>query len=156
MTLTFIQYVGSWILQIVSLGRTFDQNFMKTLPGVKKIWSRHKLKAQTHDLQLWPWTWVELSVLHNNFKKKKKKKKDVSPGHGVKRCAFGELHKFHVKWPRNVRFCFSKQSEYRWVLTVHRYLPTCFYTRMKRNLYKVSSKQARNTSHNNSISPTDI
>ena len=36
------------------------------------------------------------------------------------------------------------------------YLPTCFYTRMRQNLYKVSSKQARNTSHNNSISPTDI
>ena len=34
--------------------------------------------------------------------------------------------------------------------------PTCFYTRMRRSLYKVSSKQARNTSHNNSISPTDI
>ena len=31
-----------------------------------------------------------------------------------------------------------------------------FYTRMRRSLYKVSSKQARNTSHNNSISPTDI
>ena len=40
--------------------------------------------------------------------------------------------------------------------TVHRYLPTCFYSRMRRSLYKVSSKQARNTSHNNSISPTDI
>ena len=39
---------------------------------------------------------------------------------------------------------------------VHRYLPTYFYTRMRRSLYKVSSKQARNTSHNNSISPTDI
>ena len=51
---------------------------------------------------------------------------------------------------------FSKQSAYRWVLTVHRYLPTCFYTRMRRSLYKVSSKQARNTSHSNSISPTDI
>ena len=34
--------------------------------------------------------------------------------------------------------------------TVHRYLPTCFYIRMRRSLYKVSSK------HNNSISPTDI
>ena len=44
----------------------------------------------------------------------------------------------------------------RWVLTVHCYLPTCFYTRMRRSLYKVSSKQAINTSHNNSISPTDI
>ena len=31
-----------------------------------------------------------------------------------------------------------------------------FYTRMRWSLYKVSSKQARNTSHNNSISPTDI
>ena len=51
---------------------------------------------------------------------------------------------------------FSKQSAYRRVLTVHCYLPTCFYTRMRRSLYKVSSKQARNTSHNNSISPTDI
>ena len=51
---------------------------------------------------------------------------------------------------------FSKQSAYRWVLTVHCYLPTCFYTRMRWSLYKVSSKQARNTSHNNSISPTDI
>ena len=30
---------------------------------------------------------------------------------------------------------FSKQSAYRWVLTVHRYLPTCFYTRMRRSLY---------------------
>ena len=28
------------------------------------------------------------------------------------------------------------------MLTVHRCLPTCFYTRMKRSLYKVSSKQA--------------
>ena len=34
---------------------------------------------------------------------------------------------------------FIKQSAYRWVLTVHRYLPTCFYTRMRRSLYKVSS-----------------
>ena len=34
--------------------------------------------------------------------------------------------------------------------------PFCFYTRMGQSLYKVSSKQARNTSHNNSISPTDI
>ena len=51
---------------------------------------------------------------------------------------------------------FNKQSAYRWVLIVHRYLPTCFYTRMKRSLYKVSSKQAKNTSHNNSISLTDI
>ena len=33
---------------------------------------------------------------------------------------------------------------------------TCFYTLMRRSLYKVSSKQARNTLHNNSISPTDI
>ena len=49
---------------------------------------------------------------------------------------------------------FSKQSVYRWVLTVHRYLPTCFYIRMRRSLYKVSSKQARDTSHMNSISPT--
>ena len=38
---------------------------------------------------------------------------------------------------------------------VQRYLPTCFYTRMRRSLYKVSSKQTINTSHNNSISPTD-
>ena len=51
---------------------------------------------------------------------------------------------------------FSKQSVYRCVLTVHRCLPTCFYTRMRRSLYKVSSKQAKNTLHNNSISPTDI
>ena len=51
---------------------------------------------------------------------------------------------------------FSKQSAYRWVLAVHRYLLTCFYTCMRRSLYKVSSKQTRNTSHNNSISPTDI
>ena len=35
-------------------------------------------------------------------------------------------------------------------------LPTCFYTRMRWSLNKVSSKQARNASHNNSISPTDI
>ena len=41
-------------------------------------------------------------------------------------------------------------------ITVHRYLSTCFYTRTRTSLYKVSSKQARNTSHNNSISPTDI
>ena len=51
---------------------------------------------------------------------------------------------------------FSKQLAYGWVLTVHRYLPTSFYTCMRRSLYKVSSKQARNTSHNNSISPIDI
>ena len=51
---------------------------------------------------------------------------------------------------------FSKQSAYRWVLTVHRYLPTCFYTPMRLSLYKVSSKQARNTSHNSSISPRYI
>ena len=51
---------------------------------------------------------------------------------------------------------FSKLSPYRWVLTVHRCLPTCFYTRMRLSLYKVSSKQARNTLHNNSISRTDI
>ena len=38
----------------------------------------------------------------------------------------------------------------------HRCLLTCFYTRMRQSLYKVSSKQARNTLHNNSISPTDI
>ena len=40
--------------------------------------------------------------------------------------------------------------------TVHHCLPTCFYTRMRRSLYKVSSKQARNTLQSNSISPTDI
>ena len=51
---------------------------------------------------------------------------------------------------------FSKQSAYRRVLIVHRCLPTCFYTRRRRSLYKVSSKQTRNTLHNNSISPTDI
>ena len=28
----------------------------------------------------------------------------------------------------------EKQSVYRWVLTVHSYLPTCFYTRMRRFL----------------------
>ena len=39
---------------------------------------------------------------------------------------------------------------------MHRCLLTCFYTRMRRSLYKVSSKEARNTLHNNSISPTDI
>ena len=33
---------------------------------------------------------------------------------------------------------FSKQSVYRWVQTVHRYLPTCFYTRMRLSLNKVS------------------
>ena len=32
----------------------------------------------------------------------------------------------------------SKQSVYRWVLTVHRCLPNCFYTRMRRSLYKFS------------------
>ena len=31
---------------------------------------------------------------------------------------------------------FSKQSAYRWVLTAHRCLPTLFYTRMRRSLYK--------------------
>ena len=46
---------------------------------------------------------------------------------------------------------FSKQSVYRLVLTVHHYLPTCFYTRMRQSFYKVSSKQARNTSHTNSV-----
>ena len=51
---------------------------------------------------------------------------------------------------------FQQIIAYRWVLIVHRYLPTCFYTRMRRSLYKVSTKQARNTTHNNSISPTDI
>ena len=35
-------------------------------------------------------------------------------------------------------------------------LADLFYTRMRRSLYNVSSKQTRNTSHNNSISPTDI
>ena len=35
-------------------------------------------------------------------------------------------------------------------------LADLFYTRMRRSLYKVSSKQARNTSHNNSVSLTDI
>ena len=40
---------------------------------------------------------------------------------------------------------FSKHSVYRWVLTVQRCLSTCFYTRMRRNLYKVSSKQASNS-----------
>ena len=38
---------------------------------------------------------------------------------------------------------FSKQLAYRWVLTVHRYLPTCFYIRMRRSLYKDSFKQAK-------------
>ena len=33
----------------------------------------------------------------------------------------------------------------------YHYLPICFYTRMGRSLYKVSSKQARYTSHNNSV-----
>ena len=38
---------------------------------------------------------------------------------------------------------FSKQSAYRWVLTVHRCLPACFNTRMRRrrSLYKVPTKQ---------------
>ena len=35
-------------------------------------------------------------------------------------------------------------------------LADLFYTLMRRSLYKVSSKQARNTLHNNSLSPTDI
>ena len=35
-------------------------------------------------------------------------------------------------------------------------LADLIYTRMRRSLYNVSSRQARNTSHNNSISPTDI
>ena len=39
---------------------------------------------------------------------------------------------------------------------MHCCLLTCFYTRMRRSLYKVSSKETRNTLHNNSISPTDI
>ena len=29
---------------------------------------------------------------------------------------------------------FQQTSAYRWVLNVHRYLPTCFYTRMRRSL----------------------
>ena len=32
---------------------------------------------------------------------------------------------------------FSKQSAYRLVLTVHCYLPTCFYTRLRRSLYSL-------------------
>ena len=42
---------------------------------------------------------------------------------------------------------FQQKSAYRWVLTVHPCLPTCFHTRMRRSLYKVSSTQARNTLH---------
>ena len=48
----------------------------------------------------------------------------------------------------------SKQSANRWVITEHCCLATCFYTRMMRSLYKVSSKQERNTLHNNSMSLT--
>ena len=39
------QHVESWILHNVSLRQTSDQNFMKILPGVKEIWSRHKIKG---------------------------------------------------------------------------------------------------------------
>ena len=38
--------------RFIVLSQKFDQNFMKIFPGVKEIWSRHKLNAQTHDLQL--------------------------------------------------------------------------------------------------------
>ena len=40
---------------------------MKILPEAKEVWSWHKIKAQTHDLQLWTWPWigmVELLDLH--------------------------------------------------------------------------------------------
>ena len=39
---------------------------------------------------------------------------------------------------------------------MHGCLPTCFYTRMRRSLYKVSSKQARNTLYLEFIYPREI
>ena len=67
--------------------------------------------------------------------------------HKILRC---RCHKdagiSYILWGSADRY-FSKQSVYRLVLTVH--LPTCFYSRMRRSLYKVSPQQARNTSHNN-------
>ena len=48
---------------------------------------------------------------------------------------------------------FSKQSAYRWVLTVHRYLPTCFYTRMRRSLYKKKVREKYRECHNHKPQP---
>ena len=42
-----------------------------------------------------------------------------------------------------------------WVLIVLHYLPTCFYTRVRRILYRVVLKQVQNALPNNSISHTD-
>ena len=62
-TLILSQHVESWVLFIVSLSQIFDQNFMKIFPGVKEIWSRHKIKGSNS----WPWprvSMLELWVLH--------------------------------------------------------------------------------------------
>ena len=62
--------VGTWVLHIAFVRWTSDTSFMKILQAVLEIWSGHEIKAQTFDLQVWPWHWtcmVGTWVLHIAF-----------------------------------------------------------------------------------------
>ena len=53
----WVGVVELWVLHIISLSQTYDQSLLKILLVVEEILI-DKLKAKSHDLQLWPWPWV--------------------------------------------------------------------------------------------------
>ena len=44
------------VLHTTSLRGTFKWSLMKIVQMVHEIWSKHKLKGKSHDLEVWPWS----------------------------------------------------------------------------------------------------